>query len=183
MSAAAGDFSLSSPLPLSPAPLRILGLDPGTATTGFGIVDAGEGDLRVVAYGVITTPAGDATELRLQSIFRQLNALLVEHKPKRAAVEQLFFGRNITTAIAVGQARGVLLLALADAGIPVSEYSPPKVKEAVTGYGKAEKAQMQLMVRHLLNLNETPQPDDAADALAVAITHARYVAFQEAIDK
>jgi crossover junction endodeoxyribonuclease RuvC len=174
------------PLPRSPAPLRILGLDPGTATTGYGIIDVpGENsphDLRVVAYGVIETPAGDPAARRLQSIFRQVNALIAEHNPERAAVEQLFFGRNITTAIAVGQARGVLLLALADAGIPVSEYSPPKVKEAVTGYGKAEKAQMQLMVRHLLNLDETPRPDDAADALAVAITHARYVAFQEAVE-
>ena len=96
--------------------------------------------------------------------------------------EQLFFGRNVTTAIAVGQARGVLLLTLANAAIPVSEYSPPKVKEAITGYGKADKAQMKMMVRHLLNLDETPHPDDAADALAVAITHARYVAFKEAVD-
>lgn len=162
--------------------MRILGLDPGTATTGYGIVDAVDGDLSVVAYGVIETPAGDAPALRLQSIFQQLNTLIAGYRPERAAVEQLFFGRNITTAIAVGQARGVLLLALADAGIPIGEYSPPKVKEAVTGYGKAEKAQMQLMVRHLLNLNETPRPDDAADALAVAITHARYVAFQELVE-
>ncbi len=168
--------------------MRILGLDPGTATTGDGIIDAPgqhspDSDLRLVAYGVIETPAGDPPAERLQAIFRRLNALIAEYQPERAAVEQLFFGRNITTAIAVGQARGVLLLALADAGIPISEYSPPKVKEAVTGYGKAEKSQIQLMVRHLLDLAETPQPDDAADALAVAITHARYVAFQEAIDQ
>lgn len=162
--------------------MRIIGLDPGTATTGYGIVDAEEGELRVVGYGVISTPSGEAAEIRLQSIFRQIGALIAQFKPERAAVEQLFFGRNITTAIAVGQARGVLLLALANAGIPVSEYSPPKIKEAITGYGKAEKAQIQLMVRHLLNLDETPQPDDAADALAVAITHARYVAFQAAVD-
>lgn len=162
--------------------MRILGLDPGTATTGYGIVDAVEGDLRVVTYGVIETPAADAPAQRLQSIFQQLNKLIADYGPERAAVEQLFFGRNITTAIAVGQARGVLLLALADAGIPIGEYSPPKVKEAVTGYGKAEKAQMQLMVRHLLNLAENPHPDDAADALAVAITAARYIAFEEAVD-
>lgn len=163
--------------------MRILGLDPGTATTGYGIVDVVDGDVRAVDYGVIETSPDDPPEQRLRTIFQQLNALIAEHRPERAAVEQLFFGRNITTAIAVGQARGVLLLALADAGIPISEYSPPKVKEAVTGYGKAEKRQMQLMVRHLLDLAETPQPDDAADALAVAITHARYVAFQEAIDQ
>lgn len=162
--------------------MRILGIDPGTATTGYGIIDVVEGELTLVAYGAIETPAGDPPEQRLQSIFRQANALLAEYRPDRAAVEQLFFGRNITTAIAVGQARGVLLLALADAAIPMSEYSPPKVKEAVTGYGKADKAQMQLMVRHLLDLQETPRPDDAADALAVAITHARYVAFEEAVE-
>lgn len=161
--------------------MRILGLDPGTATTGYGIIDADRGELRLVTYGAIETPAGDPPERRLQSIFRQANELLRAFKPDRAAVEQLFFGRNITTAIAVGQARGVLMLALADAGIPMSEYSPPKIKEAVTGYGKAEKAQIQLMVRHLLDLQETPRPDDAADALAVAITHARYVAFEEAV--
>lgn len=162
--------------------MRILGLDPGTATTGYGIIDVTEGDLRLVAYGAIITQAGEPPELRLQSIFRRLNDLIAEYQPERAAVEQLFFGRNVTTAIAVGQARGVLLLALADAAIPVSEYSPPKVKEAITGYGKAEKAQIQLMVCHLLDLDETPRPDDAADALALAITHARYVAFQEAVD-
>jgi crossover junction endodeoxyribonuclease RuvC len=173
----------SSPLPpCPPAPLRILGLDPGTATTGYGIVDLVDGEVRFVDYGVIETPAGEPAERRLQAIYRQINILIAAHRPQRAAVEQLFFGRNVTTAIAVGQARGVLLLALAEAGIPVDEYSPPKIKEAISGYGKAEKAQMQLMVRHLLDLSETPQPDDAADALAVAITHARYVAFQEAVD-
>lgn len=163
--------------------MRILGLDPGTAITGYGIIDVEDGELRLVVYGVIKTAAGEPAEQRLQSIFRQTNSLIATYRPNRAAVEQLFFGRNITTAIAVGQARGVLLLALADAAIPMSEYSPPKVKEAVTGYGKAEKAQMQLMVRHLLGLEESPHPDDAADALAVAITHARYVAFEMAVDK
>ena len=163
--------------------MRILGLDPGTAITGYGIIDVEDGELRLVVYGVIKTAAGEPAEQRLQSIFRQTNSLIATYRPNRAAVEQLFFGRNITTAIAVGQARGVLLLALADAAIPMSEYSPPKVKEAVTGYGKAEKAQMQLMVRHLLDLEESPHPDDAADALAVAITHARYVAFEMAVDK
>jgi len=163
--------------------MRILGLDPGTATTGYGIIDVEDGELKLVDYGVIETAAGEPAEQRLQSIFRQTNSLIATYRPERAAVEQLFFGRNITTAIAVGQARGVLLLALADAAIPISEYSPPKVKEAVTGYGKAEKAQMQLMVRHLLGLEESPRPDDAADALAVAITHARYVAFEIAVDR
>ena len=163
--------------------MRILGLDPGTATTGYGIIDAADGHLRVVAYGVVSTAAGEPAPERLLSIFRQLNALLAEHKPDTAGVEQVFFGRNITTAIAVGQARGVLLLGLAEGGVAVSEYSPPKVKEAVTDYGKAEKSQVQLMVRHLLDLAETPQPDDAADALAVAITHAQYESFRAALER
>ena len=163
--------------------MRIIGLDPGTATTGYGIIDAVDGRLSMVAYGVISTPAGDPAPQRLLSIYRQLNALLAEHRPTTAAVEQLFFGRNITTAIAVGQARGVLLLALAEANVTLGEYSPPKVKEAVTGYGKAEKAQVQLMVRHMLDLAETPQPDDAADALAVAIAHAQYEAFRVALEQ
>ncbi len=163
--------------------MRILGLDPGTATTGYGIIDAADGRLTLVAYGVVSTPAGDPPAERLQSIFHQLRALLAEHRPDTAGVEQVFFGRNITTAIAVGQARGVLLLALAEAGVAVSEYSPPKVKEAVTGYGKAEKAQVQLMVRHLLDLAETPRPDDAADALAVAIAHAQHESFRAALER
>lgn len=161
--------------------MRILGLDPGTASTGYGIIESGDDVLQVVTYGVIATPPGDPIPVRLQSIYAQLNDLLASHRPASAAVEQVFFGRNITTAINVGQARGVLLLALANAGVSVSEYSPPKVKEAVTGYGKADKAQVQLMVRHLLGLDETPQPDDAADALAVAIAHARFAAFAAAV--
>lgn len=139
--------------------------------------------MKVVDYGVMTTPADDPPAQRLQAIYRRLNAIIADFQPECAAVEQLFFGRNITTAIAVGQARGVLLLALADAGLPISEYSPPMVKESITGYGKADKAQMQLMVSHLLDLAEPPKPDDAADALAVAITHSRYLAFQQAIDE
>lgn len=163
--------------------MRILGLDPGTATTGYGFIDAIDGRLSLVAYGVISTPSTDPAPRRLQSIFNQLQTLLALHQPDTAGVEQVFFGRNITTAIAVGQARGVLLLALAEGGVDVSEYSPPKVKEAVTGYGKAEKAQVQLMVRHLLDLAETPHPDDAADALAVAIAHAQYESFREALER
>ncbi len=111
-----------------------------------------------------------------------MQALLSQFGPQTAAVEQVFFGRNVTTAIAVGQARGVLLLALANAGLPISEYSPPQVKEAVTGYGKADKAQVQMMVQQLLDLAETPRPDDAADALAVAITHFNHYHFQLLVD-
>jgi crossover junction endodeoxyribonuclease RuvC len=152
--------------------MRILGLDPGTATVGYGIVEEWEGQVGLVAYGVIRTEPKDGDSARrLQIIYEQLNDLLNQFKPDAAAVEELFFGRNITTAISVGQARGVLLLALANAGIPVAEYSPPKIKEAVSGYGNASKQQVQYMVQNLLDLEEIPKPDDAADGLAVALTH------------
>lgn len=157
--------------------MRIIGLDPGTATTGYGIIDIVEGEPRVVTWGTITTSAQSETPQRLQTIYEELCALLQEHEPDAAAIEEVFFGRNITTAISVGQARGVLILALANAGLAVAEYSPPKVKDAVTGYGKADKHQVQLMVRNLLHLDETPRPDDAADGLAVALTHYQHSRF------
>jgi len=158
--------------------MRILGLDPGTATTGYGVIDVIDGHMQVVTYGVITTAAGVSAPQRLQVIYEELNDLLLAFKPNSAGVEEVFFGRNITTAISVGQARGVLLLALANSGISIGEYSPPRIKEAVTGYGKADKAQVQLMVRNLLDLEETPRPDDAADGLAVAIAHYNYFHFE-----
>jgi crossover junction endodeoxyribonuclease RuvC len=151
--------------------MRILGLDPGTAITGYGIIEIVEGDPHLVTFGVIRTDARLPMPQRLQVIYEEISALLTEYEPDTAAVEEVFFGRNITTAITVGQARGVLILALANAGVPIEEYSPPKIKDAVTGYGKADKHQVQLMVRNLLHLDETPRPDDAADGLAVALTH------------
>ena len=157
--------------------MRIIGLDPGTATTGYGIIDVVEGEPRVVTWGAIRTSADLDTPQRLQQIYEELTGLLREYQPQSAAIEEVFFGRNITTAISVGQARGVLILALANAGLPVVEYSPPKVKDAVTGYGKADKQQVQLMVRNLLHLEETPRPDDAADGLAVALTHYQHQRF------
>jgi crossover junction endodeoxyribonuclease RuvC len=159
--------------------MRILGIDPGSATTGYGIVEAREGELTVVTYGVIRTSADFQTAQRLETLYHAMRKLLAEFAPDTAGVEELFFGRNITTAIKVGQARGVILLALAQAGLEPGEYSPPKIKETVAGYGNADKAQMQLMVRHLLNLAETPRPDDAADGLAVAITHYRHHHFRQ----
>jgi len=151
--------------------LLVLGIDPGTAITGYGIV-CGGAKVEPVAYGVITTPAGLALPLRLQQIYDELTALISTHHPKTAAVEELFFARNARTALSVGHARGVILLALAQAGLPIYEYTPLQVKQAITGYGLAGKEQMQQMVRLLLNLDALPQPDDAADALAVAICHA-----------
>ena len=151
--------------------MRILGLDPGTATVGYGVIDDVDGEIAVISYGAITTrPKDGDTARRLQIIFEKLNDLIAEFRPDAAAVEKLFFGKNITTAISVGQARGVLLLALANAGIPVSEYSPPEIKEAVSGYGNASKQQVQYMVQNVLGLDEIPKPDDAADGLAVAFT-------------
>jgi len=149
----------------------VLGIDPGTATTGYGLVRRREdGSLEPVVYGTIQTPAGMPAHQRLSLLFHEMNKLILLHHPDGAAVEKLFFQRNISTAISVGQARGVIMLSIAEAGLKVSEYTPNEVKQAVAGYGKAGKKQVQEMVRILLALPETPQPDDAADALAVAIT-------------
>jgi len=150
----------------------VLGIDPGTATTGYGLVhDREDGSLEAVAYGTILTPAGMPAHERLSMLFHQLNDLLLLHRPDGCAVEKLFFQRNVSTAIAVGQARGVVMLAIAEAGLDVAEYTPNEVKQAVAGYGSAGKRQVQEMVRTLLVLDEIPKPDDAADALAIAITH------------
>ncbi len=150
----------------------VLGIDPGTATTGYGLVrDREDGSLEPVTYGTIQTPAGMPAHQRLSILFHQLNELILLHRPDGVAVEKLFFQRNISTAIAVGQARGVVMLAIAEAGLTVGEYTPNEVKQAVAGYGGAGKKQVQEMVRVLLGLPERPQPDDAADALAIAITH------------
>jgi crossover junction endodeoxyribonuclease RuvC len=150
----------------------VLGIDPGTAATGFGLVrDRADGSLEAVAYGTIQTPAGMPAHQRLSRLFHSLTELLVLHQPDGCAVEKLFFQRNISTAIAVGQARGVVMLAISEAGLGMAEYTPNEVKQAVAGYGNAGKKQIQEMVRVLLALPEIPKPDDAADALAIAITH------------
>jgi len=161
----------------------VLGIDPGTATTGYGLVRHREdGSLESVAYGTIQTPADMPAHQRLSILFHEMNELILLHHPDEVAVEKLFFQRNISTAIAVGQARGVVMLSIAEAGLKMSEYTPNEVKLAVAGYGNAGKKQVQEMVRILLALSETPQPDDAADALAVAITDLntqKYVQFEE----
>ena len=149
-----------------------LGIDPGTATTGYGLVRLErDGELVAVKYGVILTPKDASPPARLEMIYDGMNDLLKEYKPETAAVEKLFFARNVTTGIAVGQARGVVMLALQKAGIESFEYTPKEIKNAVAGYGGADKRQVQEMVRALLQLDSIPKPDDAADALAVAITH------------
>jgi crossover junction endodeoxyribonuclease RuvC len=162
--------------------MLVLGVDPGTAITGYGLVQEAEGQLQAVAYGAITTPSDWALPQRLLKIYRDLTALIREYNPAEGAVEQLFFSRNVKTALAVGQARGVVLLALADGGLAVHEYTPLQVKQSVVGYGRAEKAQVQELVKLLLGLEVVPQPDDAADALAIAICHlhsARMMALME----
>lgn len=151
--------------------MRVLGVDPGTARVGYGVVEEEATSLRAVTYGLVVTSSGTGLSERLQEIYQALRSLLVETAPEALAAEELFFSRNARTALAVGQARGVVLLAAAHAGVPVFEYTPLQVKQAVAGYGKAPKEQVQEMVRVLLGLPETPKPDDVADALAVAICH------------
>jgi crossover junction endodeoxyribonuclease RuvC len=152
--------------------MLVMGIDPGTATTGYGFIrEEGDGSFTVIDYGVILTPAKTPLEQRLLLLYDRLMELLLLHRPDCGAVEKLFFQRNVTTAIAVGQARGVVLLSMAQKGLMVNEYTPLEVKQAVTGYGRAEKAQIQMMVKTILNLEELPRPDDAADALAIALTH------------
>ncbi len=152
--------------------MLVIGLDPGTAITGYGIVrDDEEGGLLAVDYGVIETPSKLPMPERLLKLYQGLSEIIDLHRPENSAVEKLFFQKNVKTAISVGQARGVALLALAEKQLPISEYAPMEVKQAVAGYGGADKKQVQLMVKALLNLETLPRPDDAADALAVAICH------------
>lgn len=150
--------------------MRIVGIDPGTATLGFGVVDGGD-PASLVEFGVVRTAADLAMPRRLLQIHHELRALLDRVRPDVMAVEQLFHARNTTTSISVGQARGVVLLVAAECDVPVAEYTPLQVKQAIVGYGGADKRQMQSMVRILLSLDALPQPDDAADALAIAICH------------
>jgi len=159
--------------------MRVLGIDPGTAATGYGIVEEREDGLYAVCFGAITSPASLPFAQRLLRIYRELEVLLTNTRPDCAAVEAVFFARNVQSALRLGQARGVVLLALADAGIEIHEYSALQVKQAVTSYGQAQKEQVQEMVRVLLHLAENPKPTDAADALAVAICHVASASVQE----
>lgn len=152
--------------------MLVIGIDPGIATTGYGLVrERQDGSLETVAYGAILTPANTPLAERLLDLHEQLSKILLLHQPLSGAVEKLFFQRNVRTAITVGQARGVAMLALAQAGVRVAEYTPLEVKQAVVGYGGADKNQVQQMVRALLELPGVPRPDDTADALAIAICH------------
>ncbi|PJF36058.1 MAG: crossover junction endodeoxyribonuclease RuvC [Candidatus Thermofonsia Clade 1 bacterium] len=151
--------------------MLIMGIDPGTATTGYAFVcEDATGTLQALAYGAILTPPDQPMPHRLKQIYAEVRRLIAEYQPTEAAVEEMFFGRNITAAITVAQGRGVVLLALADAGVRIREYKPAQVKQTVSGSGNAGKKQVQAMVKTLLNLEQMPKPDDAADALAIAIT-------------
>ena len=151
----------------------ILGIDPGVATIGFGIIRAERGKNTLIQYGVITTPPGIPLSERLVQIYNDMEQLIETFKPDEMAVEELFFSKNITTGISVAHGRGVILLAAEKLGVPVFEYTPMQVKQSVVGYGKAEKRQVMLMTQRLLGMKDIPKPDDAADALALAICHSR----------
>lgn len=151
--------------------MRILGIDPGTGILGFGVIDVQGGVVQLVDAGVIRTPVKEDDAVRLQTIFEELTDIIVSAKPQAMSVEKLFFARNVTTAMTVAQARGVVLLCGQQAGLEIFEYTPVQIKQAVTGYGKADKKQIQEMVRVLLKLETAPKPDDCADALAAALTH------------
>lgn len=151
--------------------MRTIGIDPGTAILGWGVLDEQGGTLNAVAFGVLKTPSNSTPSERLLVLHQGLQELLHRYQPDDAAVEELFFSRNVTTALAVGQARGVVLLTLALAHVAIYEYKPLTIKQTVAGYGGAQKRQMQEMVRLTLNLSTIPRPDDAADALAIAICH------------
>ena len=151
----------------------ILGIDPGYATTGFGVVESGRGLLRLVNYGTITTPAGLAFPKRLKMLYDDMNELLGAVRPDAVAVEELFWGHNVTTGIGVSHGRGVILLAICKSGAPLFEYTPNQVKQAVVGYGGADKHQVMEMTRRILKMEKVARPDDAADAIAIALCHAR----------
>jgi len=153
--------------------MRILGIDPGYATIGFGVVEAERAEVKMLTYGAVTTPAGLPLSRRLYQIGTDMEELIGKVKPEVISIEELFFNTNITTGIAVAHARGVILYAAEKCGVPLFEYTPGQVKLAVTGYGKAEKRQVMDMTRRLLKLKAVPRPDDAADALALALCHAR----------
>lgn len=150
---------------------RIIGIDPGTGILGFGIIEVNKGKPTLIDGGVIRTPVKEDDAVRLQTIYDELTSVIAESKPQEMAVEKLFFAQNVTTAMTVAQARGVVLLTGMQAGLKIAEYTPLQIKQALTGYGRADKKQIQEMVRVIMNLKEVPKPDDCADAIACAITH------------
>lgn len=159
---------------MSNSPSRILGIDPGTGILGFGVIEINKGKTRLVDAGIIRTPVKEDDAVRLQTIFDELSDIIAQTKPNIMAVEKLYFAQNVTTAMTVSQARGVVLLAGKQAGLEIHEYTPLQIKQALTGYGRADKKQIQEMVRVILGLKTAPKPDDCADALACAMTHGHF---------
>ena len=159
--------------------MRILGIDPGIAIVGFGIVDKNGNRYSTVDYGAITTPAHTPLENRLKTIYDEMTLLFANFRPDAMSVEELFFNSNAKTAIAVGQARGVIILSAVENGVPIYEYTPLQVKQALTGYGRASKMQIQQMMKSMLGLSEIPKPDDVADALAIAVCHGNSVRYND----
>lgn len=151
--------------------MRIIGIDPGTGILGFGVIEVLKGKMKLVDAGVVTTPAHTPLDERLEDIFDSITEIISQTKPDVMSIEKLFFAQNVTTAMSVSHARGVAMLAGRKGGLPIHEYTPLQIKQTITGYGKADKKQVQEMVRIQLGLNEIPKPDDCADALAAAITH------------
>ena len=162
--------------------MRILGIDPGIAIVGYGIVDKSANAYKAVKYDAITTKAHTPIENRLLSIYNELDLIIKEYKPEVMSVEELFFNNNAKTAFAVGQARGVILLAAVQNNLPIYEYTPLQVKQALTGYGRADKNQIQQMVKAMLGLSAVPKPDDVADALAIAMCHGNSMRFGSILD-
>lgn len=163
--------------------MKALGIDPGTAITGYGILEGESDSIRVVDYGCIRTSSKEPSSTRLKKIYSDIKKIISKYKPEYIVVERLFFGANTKTAMAVGQARGVIILAATQAGLEIAEYTPLEVKMALTGYGRADKNQIQQMVKRLLKLKAIPKPDDAADALAVALCHVNSEGFNSKIRK
>lgn len=153
--------------------MRILGIDPGTGILGFGVIESSKGKVQLVDAGVIRTPVKEDDAVRLQTIYEELTEIIADTKPEVMSVEKLFFAQNVTTAMTVAQARGVVLLCGKQAGLEIFEYTPLQIKQALTGYGRADKKQMQEMVRITLGLKEAPKPDDCADAIAAALIHSQ----------
>jgi len=152
--------------------MRIIGIDPGTGILGFGVIESNGGKNQLVDAGVIRTPVKEDDAVRLQTIYEEVTDIIAQNKPEEMSIEKLFFAQNVTKAMTVAQARGVVLLAGMQAGLTIAEYTPLQIKQSLTGYGRADKKQMQEMVRVLLGLKDVPKPDDCADALAAALTHA-----------
>lgn len=157
--------------------MRILGIDPGTGILGFGVIESSRGKVHLVDAGVIRTPVKEDDAVRLVTIYKELSEIIADTNPKVMSVEKLFFAQNVTTAMTVAQARGVVLLCGKQAGLEIFEYTPLQIKQALTGYGRADKKQMQEMVRVTLGLKEVPKPDDCADAIAAALIHSQSVRF------